>query len=152
MIEWVDKVEISSEDKSFLQRATSYFFERLKISKKIVFVLVSEEEIKELNQKYRKKNKPTDVLSFEPSEKKFLGELVFCPQVVSMQAREHGFLFKEELAYLVLHGTLHLLGYDHEKEDKEAQKMLSLQDEIFDDFLDKEEAHKEQEEKESEES
>ncbi|MCX6721131.1 MAG: rRNA maturation RNase YbeY [Candidatus Staskawiczbacteria bacterium] len=88
---------------------------------------VSKEEIKKLNKKFRKKNKATDVLSFELSAqggsalggKDFLGEVVICPEVV----KENG----EEILEVFIHGILHLLGYDHEKSKKEALIMEQKQ-------------------------
>ena len=81
----------------------------------ISLVLVGPEEIKQLNRKFRKKNKPTDVLSFELKEKDLLGEIVICPQVV----KEKG----EKMIEVFVHGILHLCGYDHEKSEAEAKKM-----------------------------
>jgi probable rRNA maturation factor len=92
---------------------------------------------KKLNLKYRRKNRPTDVLSFELGEAGYLGELVICPQVVRKQAKAHGQLFREELGYMVLHGVLHLMGYDHERSQREAKVMFSLQDAIFERLLQK---------------
>ncbi len=136
MIEWIDKTNCSLECKPFLEKACTYFFKNLDISKNIVFVLVSKKEIRALNKTYRKKDRLTDVLSFESYEKGVLGELVFCPDVISKQALEHGFLFKEEFIYLMLHGVLHLLGYEHEGGRLETEKMFELQDKLFEEFLD----------------
>ena len=92
--------------------------------------------MKGLNKKYRKVDKVTDILSFESYEKNVLGELVFCPEFIEQQAKKHGLSFYEEFSYLILHGILHLLGYDHETDEKEAERMFSLQDKLFDEFLD----------------
>ncbi len=81
----------------------------------ISLAFVSEEEIKKLNQKFRKKNKPTDVLSFELKEDGYLGEIIICPEIV----KEKG----EEVLEVFIHGILHLCGYDHEKSKKEAGEM-----------------------------
>jgi len=82
-----------------------------------------------LNQKYRRKNYATDVLSF--TAETGLGELVMCPQVLKRQAREHGLSFRDELSYMILHGILHLLGFDHEGSKSQAAQMFALQDRIF---------------------
>jgi probable rRNA maturation factor len=86
----------------------------------ISLALVSKTEIKKLNKKFRKKDKATDVLSFELKEGKYLGEIIICPEVV----KEKG----EDIIEVFIHGILHLLGYDHEKSEKEAELMESKQE------------------------
>lgn len=92
----------------------------------ISLVLVGKEKIKEINKKYRHKNKPTDVLSFED-----LNEIFICPGVVKKQAKNLKVQFKSELARVLIHGILHLAGYDHEKGRKEAEKMRELEEKII---------------------
>lgn len=77
--------------------------------------LISKNEIKKLNNKYRKINKITDVLSFATEDKKNkdLGDIFICPDQIKVQAKEAGILFEEELVRILAHGILHLLGYDH---------------------------------------
>ncbi|MBU1132411.1 rRNA maturation RNase YbeY [Patescibacteria group bacterium] len=111
----------------------------LKINKKqlISLALVSDYQIKKLNRIYRKKDKATDVLSFcgEPSAElpeEPLGEIIISPSRAKRQA-ENG--LTDELARLALHGYLHLLGYDHEKET-EAEKMEALEKKILKLFYD----------------
>lgn len=105
--------------------------------KQLILAFVNADEIKALNKQYRNKNKPTDVLSFEPIEPEDLGELVLCPSVLRNQAKEHKLSYEIELGYMVIHGVLHLLGYDHEKSTKEAKKMFRLQDTIFETLLER---------------
>lgn len=82
------------------------------------------EEIKKVNKKYRNKNKPTDVLAFEPISKiSNLAEIVICIEVVKENAKKFNNTFKKELVKVFIHGVLHVLGYDHEKSEKEALKM-----------------------------
>jgi probable rRNA maturation factor len=70
----------------------------------------------------------TDVLSFEYKKIPLVGEVVIClPQV----KRQGGKNWKNELIFMLIHGILHLCGYDHEKGEKEAKKMEKLQEEIF---------------------
>lgn len=97
--------------------------------------LINEEEIRSLNKKYLKKDKPTDVLSFSQTSdfpekikefKNVLGEVVICPQVVVKNAKDFNISFEKELAKVLIHGILHLLGYDHEKSDKKENYYLSL--------------------------
>lgn len=98
-------------------------------------VFVSSSKMTELNSQFRKKDRVTDILSFG-GEGLQLGELVICSDVVKRQAREHGLHSYEELSYLLLHGILHLLGYDHETNARDAKKMMTLQDRIFDGLRD----------------
>jgi probable rRNA maturation factor len=105
------------------------------LGKELGLIFVDEREMARLNLQYRKKKGTTDILSFEPLEEGSLGELVICPQVIRRQALEHGLLLREELGYMVIHGVLHLLGYDHEKNAKQAKIMFDLQDSIFSDLL-----------------
>ena len=84
-------------------------------------------QMKRLNFKYRKKNRPTDVLSF-PSPEFFkkeghLGEILICVDIMKKQAKETGHPVSRELKVLLGHGVLHLLGFDHEAGPKEAKLM-----------------------------
>jgi probable rRNA maturation factor len=75
-----------------------------------------------LNRIYRGKNKPTNVLSFA-EEELGLGELVLCPAVIRKDAAKYGITFKAELTRIFIHGMMHLVGYDHEK-DADFKKMV----------------------------
>jgi probable rRNA maturation factor len=97
--------------------------------------LVDETESNELNLTYRGKDKPTNVLSFPfeapPGiELPLLGDLIICRQVVEQEAAEQGKTVEAHWAHMVVHGTLHLLGYDH-IEDEEAEEMEALETEIM---------------------
>ncbi len=97
----------------------------------IIFVRASVSQ--QLNMQYRSKNKATDVLSFSGADS-FLGELVICSEVCKRQSKENNHSFRDEAAYLVLHGLLHLLGFEHEGCSVKAKKMFSLQDKIFEEI------------------
>ena len=84
---------------------------------------IDKEEIKKLNKKYRGKNKPTDVLSFLFNEEKYLGEIVICPEVVKENVKKYKVSVKSEMLKVFIHGILHLCGYEHEKSEKEAERM-----------------------------
>lgn len=97
--------------------------------------LVDEAESRELNHTYRAKDKPTNVLSFPfeapPGiELPLLGDLIICRQVVEQEAAEQEKTLEAHWAHMVIHGSLHLLGYDH-IEDDEAEEMESLETEIM---------------------
>ena len=97
--------------------------------------IVDEAESAELNQTYRHKIGPTNVLSF-PCEvpagvpNDLLGDLVICAPVVEREAREQGKPAEAHWAHMVVHGVLHLRGYDHLQDD-EAEKMESMEIEIL---------------------
>ncbi len=77
-------------------------------------VLVSDRRIRELNRRYRKRSAATDVLSFSLRENGYLGEVVISAPTARRQARRYRHRVEEEVKLLLLHGVLHLLGYDHE--------------------------------------
>lgn len=106
-------------------------------------VIVDADEIRELNRVYRGEDKVTDVLSFGMMEKhedepeyevpepdNMLGDIVICMEKVLAQAQEYGHSPERELAYLTVHGMLHLLGYDHEDES-ERSLMRSMEDKLM---------------------
>ena len=97
-------------------------------NKTISIALVGKIKIKELNRRYRKKDKATDVLSFLYDQG---GEIVLCFEVIKKNARKFGLSAKTELLRSLIHGMLHLLGYDHEKSEKEEKKMQNLQNYYF---------------------
>ncbi|HXK32187.1 MAG: rRNA maturation RNase YbeY [Candidatus Nealsonbacteria bacterium RBG_13_38_11] len=105
-------------DYGFLKKVAKIVLNKKKLDLSIV--LVSSAEIKELNKKYRKKNKATDVLSFLYDDS---GEIVICLKEVRQNAKKFGFPFKTELAKVLIHSVLHLLGYEHEKSKKQAAIM-----------------------------
>ncbi|WP_168389930.1 rRNA maturation RNase YbeY [Acinetobacter indicus] len=102
---------------------------------------VDNEESHKLNLEYRQKDKPTNVLSF-PSElpdemAEFLdafpiGDLVICIPVVLREANEQGKAPLTHFTHMLVHGTLHLMGYDHETSDEDAEEMEGIEIEILD--------------------
>jgi probable rRNA maturation factor len=109
---------------------------KTQLQSELTLVFLDPGPAKKINQAFRRRNYATDILSFA-GEGKNLGELIICPQVIKKQAKEHDLTFDQELAYMFLHGVLHLLGYDHEKSKSEAKKMLKIQDEVFEMILQK---------------
>jgi probable rRNA maturation factor len=97
--------------------------------------IVAEDEGRELNLAYREKDYATNVLSF-PFEApaglpiEYLGDLVICAPVVSREAREQGKSLESHWAHMVVHGVLHLQGYDH-IEEAEAEQMETLEKHIL---------------------
>jgi probable rRNA maturation factor len=97
--------------------------------------IVSEAESQQLNGQYRGKNKPTNVLSFPfdaPPDfvTPYLGDLVICAKVVQREAKEQQKKLPHHWAHMVVHGALHLLGYDHIK-NSDAEEMEALERDIL---------------------
>lgn len=106
-----------------------------KADAEVTIRLVDEEESHALNHEYRGKDKPTNVLSFPfeappEIELDLLGDLIICRQVVEKEAKEQNKSLNAHWAHMVVHGSLHLLGYDH-IDDNEADEMESLETEIM---------------------
>ena len=76
---------------------------------------VDEAEIRELNKTHRNMDKPTDVLSFPLGESTFLGDIVICLPIAKQQSEQFGHSLEREIAFLTLHGLLHLLDYTHDQ-------------------------------------
>jgi probable rRNA maturation factor len=97
--------------------------------------LVADREIRRLNARYRKKDYPTDVLSFPPGGPlprgaRVLGDVVISVERAKVQANESGKTLGDEMESLLIHGILHLLGHDHERSAKEAKAMQNLEKKI----------------------
>mgnify|MGYP001586240195 CR=1 FL=1 len=140
-----NRTEHKRHQKNFFGNIINSAAEQLKIKKELGLSvnLVTIRAIRKLNNKYRKKDKPTDVLSF-PLHAKLdisklkpdhaiieLGDIFICPDMARADARKEKMAFDQKMAYLVVHGFLHLLGFDHEKNQSEAKKMFALQNKIL---------------------
>jgi len=99
--------------------------------KELTLVFLTAKEMKRINHEFRGKNKPTDVLSFQSEDPEALGELLFCIDVLKIQAKEQKHSLEQEFLYMLIHGLLHLLGYDHELSKNEEKLMFRLQDQCF---------------------
>jgi probable rRNA maturation factor len=105
-------------------------------------VLVDNAEIRKLNAKFRAKDYPTDVLSFPaddelPTGVRLLGDVVISVEKAKRQAKERRRSLNQEMAFLLIHGIVHLLGYDHERSVKEARIMESLEKRIYRELCDR---------------
>src|SRR5262245_55078505 len=98
--------------------------------------LVGDREMRNLNAEYRHKDYSTDVLSF-PAESKLafvgrlLGDVVISVDKAARQSKEHGRTLEQEMTTLLVHGIVHLLGYDHERSRREARVMKRLENKIY---------------------
>ncbi len=132
-------IEEKKELKSFVEQVVTTCFQVEKIENLNFYLsitLTSPEEIHKLNKKFRNVDKETDVLSFPMFEKEeidkikeqnkgnvlpeALGDIVISVSKVEEQAKEYGHSFERELAYMVVHGFYHIMGYDHINEDEKA--------------------------------
>jgi probable rRNA maturation factor len=84
---------------------------------------VSDKRIRELNQQFRGIDKATDVLSFPADESGNLGDVAVSVETATTQAKENGLTFDNEIAQLILHGLLHLSGFDHETDNGEMNRL-----------------------------
>lgn len=141
------EIQIASEsapDEAITEQFSSWVVAALTAAKtnfspqdtpEITIRVVGKEESRELNHTYRGKDKPTNVLSF-PFEQPpglqlpILGDLAVCNEVVILEAEQQHKRLQDHWAHMLIHGTLHLLGYDHIT-DHEADEMESLEVEIL---------------------
>lgn len=147
-------IDISWEEESILQEQrepltnllNQAINEAIRLSEgpeeaEVSLMLVDDQRIHALNLEYRGVDRPTDVLSFalqdemeeEPEideEDDMLGDIVISVERARDQAEEYGHSFEREIVYLAVHGTLHLLGFDHE-EEQDKQEMRSKEEEIM---------------------
>ncbi len=89
----------------------------------VSILLTDDDGIRGLNKRYRNIDRPTDVLSFPMNDPCMLGDIVVSLDSVSAQALDYSVSFDEELSRLLVHGLLHLLGYDHVRGGRQAKKM-----------------------------
>lgn len=101
-------------------------------------LLVDDKEIEDLNRRYLQRKGPTNVIAFPMREgeianlnPEILGDIVVSIETAKRQACESGIDFEEMLARLLIHGLLHLLGYDHEGPEKEAREMEQKEEELL---------------------
>ena len=128
-------------DEEFLKKIAQKVLEgENKKASELSIASVGQGRIRELNKRYRGKNRVTDVLAFPNKDYNppttssqlsvgplGLGEIVICLREVKKNAKRFSSTFEKELARVLIHGILHLLGYDHEKSDAQAKKMEEKQ-------------------------
>jgi probable rRNA maturation factor len=108
----------------WVQRVTEMLEVIGKADSSVTVAFVSDKKIRELNRQFRRIDKPTDVLSF-PSDSADgdLGDISISIQTAARQARQNGLTLNGEIAQLLLHGLLHLSGYDHETDNGEMNRL-----------------------------
>lgn len=117
------KIE-TSEFKSFVDKVLP----EIANGKSIAIAFVSDKKMSELNNQFRSKNSTTDVLSFPyenefDADETFLGDIVISLEQAERQATENNLTLENEIQQLILHGILHLLGYDHETDNGEMNAL-----------------------------
>ncbi|OUR72471.1 rRNA maturation RNase YbeY [Methylophaga sp. 41_12_T18] len=123
--------EASLPEEADFQRWAELALQEVEQACELSIRLVAADESEELNSTYRGKDKPTNVLSFPfdspiPMEPRLLGDLVICHSVVEQEAEQQHKAVNDHWAHMVIHGCLHLLGYDHIDSD-EAEHMEALE-------------------------
>ncbi|PAV29031.1 rRNA maturation RNase YbeY [Virgibacillus profundi] len=148
-IDFHDKTKsVPTDYIDLLQRLILFAAEKEGVSKEaeVSVNFVDDNEIQELNRNYRQKDMPTDVISFALQESVegeldiigediplALGDIVISVDKAKEQAEEYNHSFERELGFLTVHGFLHLLGYDHMKQEDE-EKMFKRQEQILGEF------------------
>ena len=135
--------DATSIDSDSLARLAVFLLPRLRLHPmcELSITIVDAQRMSELHVEWMDEPGPTDVLSFPMDELRsapegvdpepgMLGDIVLCPEVAAAQAVDRGRSLDEELAFLVTHGMLHLIGYDHGTTE-EVEEMFSLQDELL---------------------
>jgi len=142
MIDINNESGVAADEKS-LVRLSAFVLERLRIHPlaDLSILLVDVATMTQYHEKFMKLPGPADVLSFPMDELRvpddgqsppqgLLGDVVLCPQEIARRCVEEGRTAKDETSYLLIHGLLHLLGFDH-AEPEEEKTMFSLQDRLF---------------------
>lgn len=129
-----------------LERIATALSQALRIKKPLEISLsfVTQARIQALNKLYRRKDRPTDVLSFSAREGELpaalqsqslsWGDVIICPAYAKVEAKRRSLPLREELVRLIIHGVLHLGGYDHATEPDEL-KMFGLQERLLEGLL-----------------
>ena len=141
MIEINNLTTVSVDEEFFKKVAKDVLKGENKEKAELSIALVGQGRMRELNKKYRGKNRVTDVLAFGPNQKiKFvippqkkvgLGEIVICLREVKKNTKRFNSTFEKELATCLIHGILHLLGYNHEISEEKAKAMEEKQNQYI---------------------
>jgi probable rRNA maturation factor len=116
---------LEHEDEAIRERALALFAGKaqraVRLPGEVNIRITSSREMRELNWRFRKKNQPTDVLSFPSSLHQLAGDIAISAEIAASNAAQLGHSTETELRILILHGLLHLAGYDHETDRGEMQ-------------------------------
>lgn len=134
-LDLINENNLPAPDSAQFQNWLNQVAKKLNITGEVCIKIVDNTESQGLNNTYRQKDKPTNVLSFPSDipdfvESTHLGDLAICASIVEQQAKEQNKNINDHWAHLTIHGCLHLLGYDH-TEDNEAEIMEALETELL---------------------
>lgn len=140
-IGFFNEAKASNIDDNYVISLANYVLNDEKVSNaELNIIIVDNKKIREINKNYRGKDYATDVISFaledEPFikiDKRILGDIYISFEKIGEQAKAYNHSFKRELSFLVVHGLLHLLGYDHENIEDE-KIMFERQEKILDEY------------------
>lgn len=139
MIEFNNKIDVKISEK-WVTNIVTELLSKLSRRGDVSVVLVGDREIKRLNKRYRRKDEVTDVLAFSnleggkmvmPGKERYLGEVIIGGEQAKRQAKEQAHSVKKELMILLIHGVLHLLGYEHEGGGGEEARMKRKEMELL---------------------
>lgn len=117
-------------DEEEIIKYLNYLKLELKVTKELSLVFETNEAMQILNKQYRNKDYVTDVLTFVENKEKYLGDVIICYNKIKEQSQSYNHSWERELYFLITHGFLHLLGYDHQTKE-ESEEMFSLQEELL---------------------
>ena len=126
------KLKDSEKHRAALPRhkVTRWIRNTLEVDGEITVRIVDAEEGRQLNRDYRKKDYATNVLTFDYTQEPVTADLVLCAPVIAKEAKEQKKTLQEHYAHMIIHGTLHAQGWDHEL-DEDAQVMELRETEIM---------------------
>ena len=132
----ITNLTTQSIDENFLKKVPEKVLEQEnKKGQDLSIVLVGPERMRKLNKRYRGKNRVTDVLAFGSTEEGELGEVVICLSEIKKNAKRFNSTFEKELILCLIHGILHLLGYDHEISKEKEKEMEEKQQYYISQFI-----------------
>ena len=136
MIE-INNLTTNPVDEEFLRKVAEKVLKEESREPNLSIAIIGQGRMRKLNKRYLGKNRVTDVLAFGQTSRykvkdlkyktQDLGEIAICLREVKKNAKRFGSTFEQELARVLIHGILHLLGYDHEKNEKAAKEMEEKQ-------------------------
>jgi probable rRNA maturation factor len=124
MIEINNTTKFKINNKQIKTTAEKFLASRRWQKKDLSIAFIGDTKMRQLNRRYRKQDKTTDVLSFSGDDD-FFGEIIISPTQIKRQAKENGNSFEGELIFILIHGLLHLAGYNDETE-KDRLRMIKL--------------------------
>ncbi len=129
--EWGNEAQLAHLTERAIRATLDNISHDLSDECEVSIVFSNDDEVQKLNEQWRGQDKPTNVLSFAANEgdgpvTPVLGDIILAQETVEKEAEEQGKAFSDHLTHLIIHGFLHLLGYDHIK-DKEAAEMEAVE-------------------------